>query len=450
MAGRQKRFLNVKRGEWALALSLLLLLLVNTLVLELADVVATAGFISSVGPRQILWLWIVDMVITLVSASLYATIVDRVQRVWLVGALFLVFALLYLILRLLFSYGAPGWLTYPLLYIMSDQQYAIFPLAFWALSSDIYSMAESKRLFPIIAAGAALGNVLGNGLAAASATAFENQSGTTVELLTLSAALFLAGFIFIWLVFRNREIRARQSQETEFDVRETLKVGIDFIKNVPMFTYLAIFMLLVGLSFTIIEYHFLFTIDQVFTSDPLRFQTFYGIYKAVLVVSTLLIQWLVTGKFMERVGIKSTFVVVPSSLIVAAGGALALPGLIGGVGGRFLARLVQRAWDEPARKSLQGMIPDERRGRVSAFLDSYFYSFATIVGCLVLGGLLLASSVGWLEQAVGIIIYLVVAGLAGAGALWAALRIRQVYDKSLLNWRLSRPRRKSILDDIEF
>ena len=446
----EKRFLNVKRSEWPLVLSLLLLLLVNTLVLELADVVATAGFISSVGPRQILWLWIADMVITLVSASLYATIVDRVQRVQLVGALFLVFAFLYLILRLLFSYGAPGWLTYPLLYIMSDQQYAIFPLAFWALSSDIYTMSESKRLFPIVAAGAALGNVLGNGLAAISATTFENQSGTTVELLTLSAALFLAGFIFIWFAFRNREIRARQATDAGFDVRETIQVGVDFIKNVPIFTYLAIFMLLVGLSFTIIEYHFLFTIDQEFTSDPLRFQTFYGVYKAVLVVATLLIQWLVTGKFMERVGIKSTFVVVPSSLVVAASGALALPGLIGGVGGRFLARLLQRAWDEPARKSLQGMIPDERRGRVSTFLDSYFYSFATIVGCIVLGGLLIAASAGWIAPRTSIIVYLVLAGIAAAGALWAAVRIHKVYDKSLLNWRLARPRRKSILDDIEF
>ena len=48
------------------------------------------------------------------------------------------------------------------------------------------------------------------------------------------------------------------------------------------------------------------------------------------------------------------------------------------------------------------------------------------------------------------VIYLLTAGAAGIGALWASLALRKVYDKSLLNWRLSRARRRSVLDGIEF
>jgi hypothetical protein len=47
-------FFNVKPGEWELVLSLLLLLALNTLVLELSDVVATAGFVSRIGASELI------------------------------------------------------------------------------------------------------------------------------------------------------------------------------------------------------------------------------------------------------------------------------------------------------------------------------------------------------------------------------------------------------------
>ena len=450
MRAKIARLLNIKPGEWTLVVSLLLLLAINTTVLELSDVVSTTGFISNIGTSKILWLWLVDMAVTILSAGVYALIIDRTARIQLVGGLLIGFAFLYLLLRMLFSYGAPDWVTYPLLYILSDQQYAIFPLAFWALANDVYSMSESKRLFPVIAAGGTLGNVLGNGLAASSATLFSGYGSGVPDLLLLSTLLFLIGFALLWFTFRKRDVRARQAREEGASARQILEEGSDFIKNVPLFRYLAIAMLLVGLALTIIEYHFLFTVDQAVTNDPARFQAFYGIYKIALIAATWLFQWLITGKLLEKVGTKNTFTVLPASLIVAAGGGLALPGLVGGAGGRFLARLVQTAWDEPARKTAEGLVPDERRGRVSTFLDTYYYSVATIVGCLVMGALFLGSSLGWLAEQTVIAAYLTVAALAAAGAVWAALRLRSVYDQSLLNWRLSRSRRKSVLDGIDF
>ncbi len=449
MRAKIARLLNITPGEWTLVVSLLLLLAINTTVLELSDVVSTPGFISNIGTSKILWLWLVDMAVTILSAGVYALIIDRTARIQLVGGLLIGFAFLYLLLRMLFSYGAPDWVTYPLLYILSDQQYAIFPLAFWALANDVYSMSESKRLFPVIAAGGALGNILGNGLAAGSTAIFHNQGQGVIDLLMLGAMLFLAGFALLWFTFRHHTIHARRSRESGDSARETIQEGMDFIKNVPLFSYLAIIMLLVGLALTIVEYHFLFTVDNAMTS-PDQFQMFYGLYKIAWIGMTWLVQWLVTGKLLEKLGLRNSFIVMPASLLAAIGGSLAAPGIVGGAGGRFVARLVQTAWDEPTRKSVQGLIPDERRGRVSAFLDSYFYSVATIVGCLILGALLLASSLGWLPAQVATTAYLGVAGVAAGGAVWAALRLRAVYDKSLLNWRLSRSRRKSVLDGIEF
>jgi ATP/ADP translocase len=449
MSDKRLRILDVRPGEWGLLISLLLLLAINTMVLQITNVVATTGFVSQVGMAQIPLLWIVDMIITLISAGAYALIVDRVARLRLVSWLLVGFALCYLVIQLLFTAGAPKGLTYPLLYVLSDQQYVIFPLAFWSLANDVYAMAESKRLFPMIAAGAALGSILGNGAAAGAAAIFSGQEQSTSRLLLVGVGVFFIGLVLLRLTFRRREVRARQSKEAT-GVRETVRVGVDVIRNVPLFSYLAVAMLLVGLAFTVIEYHFLFTIDRAFTGAPLKFQAFYGLYNAALIVTTWLIQWLVTGRLLKRIELRSAFILLPVALIVASGGAFILPGLVGGVGAVFLGRLMQKSWDEPSRKSAQGLIPDERRGRVSTFLDSYFYALSTIVGCLILSGLLLAASLGWLPERVVVAIYLILAALAAAGAVWMALRIRATYDKSLLNWRLARSRRKSVLDGIEF
>jgi hypothetical protein len=130
--------------------------------------------------------------------------------------------------------------------------------------------------------------------------------------------------------------------------------------------------------------------------------------------------------------------------------ALALPGLIGGLAARFVARLIERVWDEPARKALEGLVPDERRGNIGTFLDSHFYSIATLAGSAVLIIFFRVVAAGIMSEYQSVIMYLAIAGAAGVAAFAAALALRRVYDKSLLNWRLARSRRKSVLDGIDF
>lgn len=441
MKEKLSQLFNVRPGEWGLALSLLLILALDTLVLELSDVVATAGFISQIGASEIPWLWIADMVVILLATGGYALVVDRVPRLRLVSWLLGGMALVYFLLQWLFVCGAPAWLTYSILYILVEQQFTVFPLAFWALANDVYGMAESKRLFPFIGAGYALGSIMGNGIAAGVAS-FVATWGVA-----LGAVILLGGVVLLQWAFRKRTVRARQAREEGARVRETVLVGVDFFANVPLFGYLAVIILSGYVAYTIVQYHFLFTLDQVLTS-AVQFQTFYGTYNVALIVATLLFQWLVAGRLLSKTSLKSTFWVFPVTLAVAVGSSLAIPGLVGGAAGFFLVLLMEQAWDEPVRKSVEGLVPDERRGRISAFLDSYLYALATIVGCLLL--LILALSLTWLPRQGVTTISLGLAGLAAAIAVWAAMRLRSVYDESLLNWRLSRARRKSVLDGIEF
>jgi len=152
---------------------------------------------------------------------------------------------------------------------------------------------------------------------------------------------------------------------------------------------------------------------------------------------------------LEKVGLKSSFIFQPIALVIGTALAFLVPGVYGAAGARYVARLVQQSWDEPSRKSLENLIPDERRGRVSVVIDRYLYDISTIFASLVLGVLLLVGSNTALSQII-INIYIGIAVASSLVAVWAGFRIRARYDESMLDWRLARSRRKSVLTGIEF
>ena len=159
-----------------------------------------------------------------------------------------------------------------------------------------------------------------------------------------------------------------------------------------MLKMVAIIMLLSGVALAMLEFYFLRSIETNTSGNSLEFQQFLGYFKTAQTIGLLTFQWLITRRLLEKVALKNSFMVLPAFLLGASGIALGLVGVWGVAIGRFFARMVQRGWDEPTRKSLQGLIPDERRGRVALFMDSVFYNFATIASSLWMALLL------WLQN----------------------------------------------------
>jgi len=194
---------NLKPEELRLAFSLWVLIAVNTFVLELADVVATAGFVGHLGVDRIPWLWIVTTIITIFAAGFYLVFIDRYQRLQLVTWLLTGLAILYLLLEFLFAFNAPTWLTYPSLYLLADQQFMILPLAFWALASDVFDVTESKRVFPFIASGAVIGGLLGNGAAALVTYLAEKYTFGLTQIFIAIAIVLIASVLYLRIIFNK-------------------------------------------------------------------------------------------------------------------------------------------------------------------------------------------------------------------------------------------------------
>jgi ATP:ADP antiporter, AAA family len=443
------RFLNLKPEETKLAFSLWLLIAVNMLVLELSDVVATAGFVSNLGIDKLPWLWIVTTLLTIFAVGGYLVVIDHYPRLNLVSWLLVGLAVFYLLLELMFTFQAADWITYPLLYLLADQQFMIMPLAFWALANDVYAVSESKRVFPFIASGAVIGGLIGNGMAAWVTYLAEQYSFGLSQIFTGIAVILILSAAFLRLAFLKKTIRTRQSREEDANLRDTIKIGVDYFLNIPVFKAVGVLMLLTGVILTLIEFNFLFAIDASVGSD-LEFQRFLGYYKTVQTAGLLIFQWLITSRLLSRIQLKKAFVVLPSAMFVASGLALGILTMFGAASARFVARTVYTAWDDPARKALQGLVPDERRGRISAFMDSYFITTATILGCLFLILLLGLESAGFISGLAVRWIFLGVAVGASVAGILTNLYLWKSYDTSMLNYRLARSKRKSMLDGIDF
>jgi MFS family permease len=190
---------------------------------------------------------------------------------------------------------------------------------------------------------------------------------------------------------------------------------------------------------TNIEFRFLVVTDQVFDTQA-KYQTFFSIYRLGTTLVALGLQTFVTGYLIKRMQIKNTFYFFPIFASVAVIGLLLVPGVGIAIGAMALVKLVRDTIHESGRASLLGFVPEERRGRVSTLLETYFPSFGTILGCFLAGMVVLSGNVSQIDIS---ILYLLLGFLAALFAVISIVRMVRVYDSSMLNWRLKRRQRRT-------
>ena len=445
MKERLYQLLRLRSGELGIVVILGLLLLCNSVALEVADVVAISGFLSEVGLPQLLLVWIIDMALLLLTTGVQSLVVDRFDRIGLMRGMVFAFIFVYTLLRIFFAFGMPPWFNYSFLYLLSDQQWLFFPLVFWILANDIFDMAQAKRIFPLIAAFGFVGQIIGLGMAAAAPQVLGSQGISSVDLISVIVLIYLAALGILWFGLRGVSIRETSHQSES--VGETLSEGWRFIKEVKSFRYLTLSMMAVGLALTIIEFHFLFVSDVTFSAAG-EFQTFYSLYRLGITVLAIIVQSLLTSRIINKIDLKNTFLILPGALLVSAVSVLAVPGIVLAAGARGLSRLVYNTIDQSARKAFQALVPEERRGRVSIFMESYLPASGTILGSIILGIIVL---IGIPHQTYYPEVYLGLATAAGIIAVWLVILMRKHYDTSLWNWRLKRrQRRADVLDKLDF
>ncbi|MFN7928120.1 MAG: hypothetical protein U0Y68_09265 [Blastocatellia bacterium] len=437
------KLLGLDASERAPFFTMALLFFADAIVEASNEVIGTSGFISHLGAPQILWVWAADALVILFTASAYALIVDRANRRRLAIALHLAFGTAYALIYLLFAAGGSDKVAYTALMLINSQQNNILVILTGALASDLFSVSAAKRVFGLLGCAAILGELSGNALAVLLARWLGGQS----------AGLLLSNAIWLWASAAVLAVAVRRLPDTTRQARASasllalLREGAVFMRKVTLFRYLSWSVLLLGVGWVALQYQFLVDLARAYPETG-ELQFSYGIYKLAVPLLLLLVQTVGLRWLMKHWGFKSIFTLMPGVLF---GGLLAMllwPQLLSVVLACYLAQVVSQGIHTPSESAFLGLVPDELRGRIGAFLHGFLYQVGYLLGYGLVALIWWATYRHWLTVESGRWLYLTVA-CAGCGlALALALRFRVEYDKSMLDWRWQRRRRQSAFEGI--
>jgi ATP:ADP antiporter, AAA family len=442
LAATLHRLLKVQRGEGWLVFAFGLLLFGNSMAIQISSVLAISGFLDESGVNGFLIVLLFDMLVVLVMTALQSLIIDRFNRVHLMRYVSLGFALTFVLLWLMIALNPEAPLAYSLLYIVAEQQILFFPLILWTLAGDIFDMAQTKRLFPVINSLRFIGRVLGLAIVASAGLLAVAGISSSV-LLLLNAAFYFAAFALITLRFK----RTVRMTPLHAPIRETVMEGWKFIKEVPVFRFLTLAVLLISSSDIVVEFRFYAVIEQNLAGAQ-SYETFFSLYRIVIGLLCFAVSGFIVARLLHHMGLKNAFILMPLALMIAAVIMLIATGVPGVVVAMGLMQIVRDTVYDSARQTFNSVVPNERRGRVGILLDSYVFAIGTILGVLLTGAAVILSGRLGIEAHP---VYLGYVILASALALWAIFQLRKVYESSLLNWRLRRRQRtSSVLNRLEF
>lgn len=247
------------------------------------------------------------------------------------------------------------------LYVWSGVIATVMVAQFWALSSQVFTVAQGKRLFGPIAAGGVLGAVSGATIAAG-----------VLELMEVRALLVLAPLIFLAVAAL---LTALPSDELVTAQAPTTKVAASSSEPLwkllkePYVLRLTASTVVITAVVLIVDYLMKATAAHNYSGAELG--RFIARYYALLNAVALAVQLFLSSRLIRRFGVIGAMTLLP--VLLMSGGAAVLL-----TGGALFAVLLTKGADGALRHSLQRVaseltwlpLPDETRRRVKGLVDT--------------------------------------------------------------------------------
>jgi AAA family ATP:ADP antiporter len=372
-----QRFTNIRRGEAAPALAAGLLFFC---VLSALMVVRPAREALGMqrGIESVRWLFIGTVVVTLLVNPLFGLLVSRFRRLAFIGAtyLFFAFGLLAFYALLVLAPAAVGERTGQVFYVWFSVFNLFATMLVWALMADRFSLEQAKRLFGAIAVGGTLGAIFGPWLAAMLA----KPLGTPALLLIAAGFLVLALGAAWWLTRISTSVgQDGDSPEERSVIGGSAWEGFQSVFRSPYLLAICAYVLILAVMVTFLYFTRLQMVAALGTDLDARTTTFARIDVATQ-AATLVLQALVTGHLMQRLGVAVTLALLPLTAALGFVGLAIAGSLAALVAFEATFRAVQRGIMRPARETLFTIVPRADRYKAKAFIDTFVYRTGDVVG----------------------------------------------------------------------
>jgi AAA family ATP:ADP antiporter len=342
------------------------------------------------GIEAIRWLFIGTVVVTLLVNPLFGLLVSRFRRPVFITATYLFFAcgLLAFHALLVLAPANIGERTGQVFYVWFSVFNLFATMLFWALMADRFSLEQSKRLFGAIAAGGTLGAICGAWLASLLATPLG-----TPALLLIAVGFLLLAIGAAWWLTRPRTERVEPTWGHPDDAPPSTQPaviggsaweGFPAVFRSPYLVAVCAYVLILAVMATFVYFTRLQMVAALAPSLDMRTATFARI-DMITQVATLVLQAVVTGHLMKRLGVPVTLALLPITVALGFAGLAIIGSLAALVAFEATFRAVQRGIMRPARETLFTIVPRADRYKSKAFIDTFVYRGGDVIGAQVEG-----------------------------------------------------------------
>jgi len=315
------------------------------------------------GVDQLQWLFSATFLVMLAAVPLFGWASSRWPRHRLLPGVYLFFIASLLLFYPLIQTGSIGaarafyvWVSVYNLFVVS---------VFWSLMADLFSQAQGKRLFGLIAAGGSAGAILGPGLAA-----LLSQLIGPAQLLLIAAVVLSGALLCAYQLTRHPQLQ--RSSDSDKALGGGIWEGAGLLLQQRQLQGIALFIWLYTTLATFLYFQQAHIVAEAFASPADRTSTFALIDLAVNLL-TVLLQLIVASRLMQKIGVGPTLALVP--FILAAGFALlaAAPVLVTLAAVQIVRRAGNYGLTRPAREVLYTTVQRSARYKAKNFIDTVVY-----------------------------------------------------------------------------
>jgi AAA family ATP:ADP antiporter len=355
--------LDVRPGEGRLLLLPLLLFFLKGISDVFVLTSAGALFLKEFGNASLPKVYMASAALVTIFGLMYSYLSTRLSVLALLRTTVIFCAVTIGVFHFGMTFLGSRWWSMGLM-IWREVSYMLLNVAFWAQTGLFFNVRQSKRLFPLIAAGD-----IGSAAVGGAAIPFIVSRIGPVHLLffaEISTALCL-----IVSAYLGRVAASRGSEDLAADARPISKLIRD--------PYVALFMVISVVSFVIYffaDYNFYDVVNSRYRQAE-SLAAFLGVFYAALNGLNLVVNFAIAGRVLKRYGTYAGVLVLP--ICVGAGTIAAIGFSAFGittaifwsiVGMKLVDELLRGAFLIPAFKILCQPLPQRVRLRVQAVRDS--------------------------------------------------------------------------------
>jgi ATP:ADP antiporter, AAA family len=378
-----QRLFNVRRDELApVLLAALFFFCVLTALMVLRPARDALGMQR--GIEAVRWLFMGTALVTLMVNPVFGWLVSRFRRLHFIAATYLFFAgsLLAFFLLLTVAPEAVGMTSGQVFYVWFSVFNLFATMLFWALMADRFSLQQSKRFFPLIAAGGTLGAIFGPWLASLLA-----QPLGTASLLLVAVAFLLFAIAAAWGVARLQPERrpeaanpdAADAVDEHAVIGGSAWAGLRAVARSPYLLGIAGYVVILAVMVTLLYFTRLQMVAALGEDLDLR-TTWFARIDLYTQAATLLMQLVLAGHLMRRLGVPLTMALLPLTVALGFVGLAIVGSLAALIVFEAASRSVQRAVMRTARETLYTVVTREEKYKAKAFIDTFVYRGGDVVG----------------------------------------------------------------------